>query len=330
MGRGIRSNEDYCVVILMGSQLLRALYASGAVKHFSPATKRQLELSRDVSSQIAKMGLAAMAEPISDVLRRNPEWVAAAKNRLIGVAYPPIQIDEVSVAQRQAYEFLRQNRHEDAAVRLQDASDKAGDRYVSGWLLDQAAEALHPVDRVRSQTMLLGAYSRNFNVTKPLAGISYRKMEASKQDQARQASAYLLATYRDGGNAFLLAVKAILDDLSFREGDFDEFEQALYELGLHLGFNSQRPEKDGGGKLDVLWGIGAHRYVILPCKSGSVSDAISKQYADQISGNLNWFKATYGRDCQGVPVMVHPATGRSRCSAACRHESDWSQRTCVS
>jgi len=39
MGRGIRSNEDYCVVIAMGSRLLAALYAQGAAKYFSPASR---------------------------------------------------------------------------------------------------------------------------------------------------------------------------------------------------------------------------------------------------------------------------------------------------
>jgi len=38
-----------------------------------------------------------------------------------------------------------------------------------------------------------------------------------------------------------------------------------------------------------------------------VTDAISKQYADQASGNMNWFTATYGSGCTGTPVIIHPA-----------------------
>jgi Rad3-related DNA helicase len=41
MGRGIRSNDDYCAVLLMGTALIRALYATGAAAHFSPATAAQ-------------------------------------------------------------------------------------------------------------------------------------------------------------------------------------------------------------------------------------------------------------------------------------------------
>ena len=56
MGRGIRSNEDYCVVICMGARLLNVLYVQGAVRHFSPATRKQLELSREIALQIEAKG----------------------------------------------------------------------------------------------------------------------------------------------------------------------------------------------------------------------------------------------------------------------------------
>jgi Rad3-related DNA helicase len=55
MGRAIRSNEDYCVVLLMGQRLIAQLYATGSTKYFSPATARQLDLSRQfrLKSRIA-------------------------------------------------------------------------------------------------------------------------------------------------------------------------------------------------------------------------------------------------------------------------------------
>jgi hypothetical protein len=39
MGRAIRSNEDYCVVVLMRQRLIAQLYATGATRYFSPATQ---------------------------------------------------------------------------------------------------------------------------------------------------------------------------------------------------------------------------------------------------------------------------------------------------
>src|SRR5438445_6773125 len=52
MGRGIRSNDDYCVVILMGRSLIGMLYADNAVSMFTPATLAQLELSEKLAEQL--------------------------------------------------------------------------------------------------------------------------------------------------------------------------------------------------------------------------------------------------------------------------------------
>jgi Helicase C-terminal domain/Type III restriction enzyme, res subunit len=88
MGRGIRSNDDYCVVLLMGAQLLSVLYATGAARYFSPATASQLKLSKNLADQIARQGLAAIGDAIKAVLERDPGWIAAARNALIEVTYP--------------------------------------------------------------------------------------------------------------------------------------------------------------------------------------------------------------------------------------------------
>lgn len=306
MGRGIRSNEDYCVVLLMGAQLLRVMYAAGAVKHLSPATRQQLELSHQVANQIEKKGLGVMAEPISDVLKRNPGWVTVSKNNLISVTYPEIKIDPVALALRRAYEAVRRKQHQEAFRVLQDTADKAEDKVVAGWLLDQAAEAMYGIDKVQSQTILVAANKKNYRVTRPLAGISYAKLGVAV-DQAREASEFLCDTYVDAGNQVVLGINGILDSLVFQPDNSEEFEQALMELGQHLGFRAQRPEKEGGGKLDVLWAIGQSRYLMLACKSESAAATISKQYADQVSGNVNWFKQAYETDQHSIPAIVHPS-----------------------
>ena len=152
MGRGIRSNEDYCVVILMGSQLLKVLYAASAQKFLSSATRKQLELSRQIAAQIEQKGLVALKEPLQDVLARNEAWVRASKNNLINVTYPPVRLDGASVAQRKAFDAKRINQYQAAFRALQSAADNAEDGFVKGWLLDQAAEALHPIDKVESNS----------------------------------------------------------------------------------------------------------------------------------------------------------------------------------
>ena len=307
MGRGIRSNEDYCVVILMGLKLLKVLYAQGAVQHFSPATRKQLKLSREISQQIVQKGVEALAEPINDVLSRNSGWVAAAKNALIDVAYPAEEpVDQIIILQRQAYEAFRRGKYGEAAEILQSATNASSEDAVKGWLMEQSAAALHRADKVASQARLAAAGDRNKRVAKPLAGIAYKKIDTQGVDQVQLAREYLKNQYKTG-NALIIGINAILEYLVFSEFGTDEFEESLMAIGRHLGFKAQRPEKEKTAKLDVLWGVGNQEYVLFPCKSGAITDRISKTYADQASGNMNWFEQTYGAGCVGSLVILHPS-----------------------
>jgi hypothetical protein len=307
MGRGIRSNEDYCVVILMGLKLLKVLYAQGAVQYFSPATRKQLNLSREISQQIAQKGLDALAEPINDVLTRTSGWVAAAKNTLIDVAYPAEEaVDPIIILQRQAYEAFRRGKYGEAAEILQSATNSSTEDTVKGSLMEQSAAALHRADKVTSQARLAAAGDRNRRVTKPLAGIAYKKIDTQGVDQAQLAREFLTSQYKTG-NALVIGVNAILEHLIFSEFGTGEFEESLMMIGKHLGFKTQRPEKEKTAKLDVLWAVGNQQYILFPCKSGATTNVISKSYADQASGNMNWFEQTYGVGCVGTPVIVHPS-----------------------
>lgn len=308
MGRGIRSNDDYCAVLLMGAGLIRALYATGATAHFSPATAAQVELSRQVSTQVANKGMTAVHEAFQDLLQRNSGWVAAARNALIPVTYSAeTRIDPVAAAQRLAFDAVRINRFDEAEAALRAAENGQSDGKVKGWLLDQVAAVVHYLDKVRSQQILHSAIDRNSLVTKPIGGIAYRRVETRGMDQARQAAQFLADTYGKDGNKLLMGINGILADLTFVPEEYEEFEQALYDLGLHLGFRAQRPEKDGVSNLDVLWGIGQGSYLLLPCKSGAVSGTISKHYCDEVSGSANWFAQNYDHTFNATPVIIHPS-----------------------
>lgn len=308
MGRGIRSNDDYCAVLLMGTGLIRALYATGAKAHFSPATAAQIALSQQVSTQVANKGMVAVHEAFQDLWDRNPDWVAAARNALIPVTYPDqTTIDPIAAAQRQAFDAVRINRFDQAEAALRSAESGQTDAKVRGWLLDQVATAVHHLDKVRSQQILHSAIDRNTLVTKPIGGIAYKRVDTKGMDQARQAAQFLTETYGGDGNKLLIGINGILGDLIFVRDESEDFEQALFDLGLHLGFRSQRPEKDGISNLDVLWGVGQGSFLLLPCKSGAVSGTISKHYSDEVSGSANWFTQNYDQAFNATPVIIHPS-----------------------
>ncbi|KAK0360935.1 hypothetical protein LTR94_025371, partial [Friedmanniomyces endolithicus] len=60
MGRGVRSSEDHCVVLLIGSRLTQRIHNLEARMLFSPATRAQLRLGREVTEQMKD-------KPLSDL-----------------------------------------------------------------------------------------------------------------------------------------------------------------------------------------------------------------------------------------------------------------------
>jgi hypothetical protein len=247
-----------------------------------------------------------MNEPIADLLSRNHDWVAAARNSLIDVSYAErAPIDPVAIAQRDAFDAARRGRYEAAEAKLTDINRELTDKVLKGWLVEQIATFVHQLDSARSQTVLLAANDLNPRVTKPLAGITYARMNTTAMDQAREACSNT-QRYADG-NALLIHVNGLLSDLVFKEDGVEEFEESLKEVGLLLGFRSQRPEKEGSGKLDVLWGIGGSRYLLLPCKSGATTSSISKRYTDEVSGALTWFRSQYDATCRPFAALIHPS-----------------------
>ncbi|HEV2329131.1 MAG TPA: helicase C-terminal domain-containing protein [Verrucomicrobiae bacterium] len=62
MGRGVRSNDDYCLVFLVGKTLTNFLYKAGAAQKFSSATRAQFALSEQLSDELHGKQIAALKE----------------------------------------------------------------------------------------------------------------------------------------------------------------------------------------------------------------------------------------------------------------------------
>ena len=98
MGRGVRSNDDYCVVFLMGRDLTRQLYSQGAINMLSPATKAQLNLSDQISAQIQGKAINEITDTISLCIKRNEDWVKASKGVLASLKYSESNnLDEITI-----------------------------------------------------------------------------------------------------------------------------------------------------------------------------------------------------------------------------------------
>jgi hypothetical protein len=184
------------------------------------------------------------------------------------------------------------------------AVNASGEPRLKGWRQEEVAVYKHQIDPAAAQQVLVGAKALNQAITRPLAGIGYRRLSAA-DNQARAAATFLKNTYPDR-NSLVVGINALLDDFVFDPDGTAEFEDATELLGRHLGFASQRPERDAGTGPDVLWALGAQKYAVIEAKSGSTSNMIHRKDVAQLGHSMNWFEQNYDGDSAAQPVLVHP------------------------
>lgn len=317
MGRGVRSNDDYCVVLLLGSRLTQRLYSAGAATRFSPATRAQLDLSRQVADMLHGRPFEELRAVVEQCLKRDPGWVTASRGALDGVGYDvDDRVSAEAVAQREAFDLAELRRYPQGAERLQRAIDSITDLPLRGWLKQQAAAYEHFTDPVEAQKMQTSALTDNRALLKPQINIAYTRLR-SGDAQAKLACDYLTSRYASP-DELLIGAAALLEEL-IPDPDpsaVSRFEQAVHDLGRHLGISAQRPERDNGEGPDVLWLLGNLRFMVIECKSGAVTDFISRHDVGQLSHSMDWFVEKYDPACAATPLLIHKVSTLHRSATA--------------
>ncbi|MEX8057042.1 helicase C-terminal domain-containing protein [Microbacterium sp. 16-032] len=304
MGRGVRSNEDHCVVFLIGRRLAQLTVDPRSLERFSPATRAQLKASRAIARQMENTPLSRVMETVQQALDRDPGWVRYAKSGLRGIAPEPARISTPAVAERRAFDRVLLGDTSGGVKLLREAAASCDDPKRKGQLLEQAGAYVDPVDPVQAQQLLALAREDNIYVLRPLSGIVFTPLNYAGS-QADIVAARLTGMYGTPAS-MRVAVENMLDALVFDPLRTDEFEEAMYELGLFLGFNSQRPERQlNPGLPDNLWALEPGRFWVIEAKTGATSEFIAKRDVGQLSQGQTWFGNHYSPTDVATPVMVH-------------------------
>lgn len=308
MGRGVRSSDDHCVVLLLGGRLTQRLHQPDAEAMFSSATRAQIALGKSVAEQLHGQSLQKLEEIIDLCLNQDDDWVQAGRNAVVNA--PPIEdghIDANQVLLREAFDAARVARYDVAVNKAQAAVNGTTERQVRGYLKQQLAGYTNFIDPAQAQELQLSAVSENQRLLKPLAGTTYHRLNAPPSGQAAAAVQFMTRFLE--GNDLVIWINGLLDDLQWGEEGSKRFETAMKDLGSFLGFGSERPEDQTGRGPDNLWALGNSRYFVIECKSGAVSaDRVSKHDTNQLNGSIVWFDEKYGRSCTRTPILVHPKT----------------------
>lgn len=308
MGRGIRSSDDNCAVILLGAKLISKIHLPQAKKIFSSATAAQLDLGYEISKQIENASVKDILDTLKYSLTQNSEWIKTCKEKTLNnsIDRKEPHLDQFRLALKEAYDHINIQQIDFAISKLQEVVNSNLEDRLKGFIKQKLAEIMNLRDKSRAQELQLAALKLNMSLLKPINGIAYSKLAKISETQAIQAKEYLHKNFNTK-NDFVIEVNRILSDLLFSEDCVKAFEKAIDDLGKVLGFLSQRPENDFGRGPDNLWSMGNSEYWVIECKSGAIKTSqISKHDINHLSGSIHWFEHQYDSSCTATPIMIHP------------------------
>lgn len=308
MGRGVRSNDDYCAVLLTGSKLTARVRSVESEQFLTPATKAQLDLSRKIAKKLKKPSVADLKGVIMQCLNRDPGWIKISKKVLVNIGTDKkLRLDPAKLAIRKALDAARANQYEEALSVLSSAIDEVEEKEEKAWLLVHKASFQHHIDEDGAQKALVKAHSLERNVLKPLIGTSYKKLDTAGGQQAVALVKNHRARFVDPTNMKLFA-NGLCSDLQFVSVSSDKFEATINDLAMFIGINGHRPEKEFNEGPDNLWALPGGSFLVIECKNGVTSqNGISKSDAGQLGQSVEWFKSKYPA-ADYVPVIIHPQT----------------------
>lgn len=309
MGRSVRSADDFCAVVLFGSELTRRLMSKEGHEMLTPATQAQMKLSKQLAGQMTGASIADIRSVMDRCLKRDKSWVAASRKALLQAPKQSgLRIDHGQVATRQAFDAVRYGEHTEAAQILTNAGNAAEDDAYKAWLKVRLAEATNFFDRAEAQRILQSAHRLNRRVLRPAEGVAYDKLHGAKAEQAIGVQNYFRDRFLQGPERILFA-QSLADALVFEPDTSEKFESAIFDLGRAIGMHSQQPEREFGEGPDNLWLLKDGRYLVIECKNGSTTQGgISKDDLGQLDQAMTWFRKRYGADMPAVPVIIHPLT----------------------
>lgn len=310
MGRGIRDVSDHCAVLVLTSDAALTLRDPQLRQFYSPATKAQIELSQQIAEQIAGEGITEVAGLLDVFLTRQHQWVSKSLEATADVTYDGVgTVTDLAIARREAFNRAVAGDADGAVLVLRKGLDSVTDGLVRGWYLEELATYEHFVDPVAAQKTLAAARKLNDGVLKPAVPPSRKKISGPAA-QGKAASDYLATHYHDA-RTLQLAASSMFDNVAWGvEHAADLAEEQVRLLGLHLGFGSNRPEKeDRDGGPDNLWGFAPGRYAVIEMKTDVTRDelAITKSEAEQLVHSMTWFGDHYPNATHSTPVLVHPS-----------------------
>jgi len=185
MGRGVRDANDYCAVLLVGDDITRAVHDPKQRAMFSPATRVQLDISRQLAEQLQGAGMKAIYDAIDLCLNRDQSWIEIGRGALARTDYDSaavLRAEEISA--RKAFARAVVGDYRGAVDELQVAANAMKSPSERGWIMEQKANYVDFYNAAQAQQALLAASIQNHHVLRPIAGMEGRYMSTDSGPMA--------------------------------------------------------------------------------------------------------------------------------------------------
>jgi len=314
MGRSVRGEKDYSVIIAIGPDLTRALRDKHSRSYLSSQMATQIEIGLEIVGYAreeitgGKDPDQAFVDLMRQCLGRDEGWKAFYAEHMDRVQPGGAnkRLLEIYAAELEAEEKYMAGDYVAAVKRIQKLLDEQTfDKSDLGWYLQTMARYNYPRDRAEVNRLQLAAHNANRMVMQPPQGLKVTKLSVISQGRVARIAEWIKS---HGDYAQLdIALSDILGRLVFGV-KADKFEQALDELSRALGFAGERPDKEWKEGPDNLWALDDINYIVWECKSevNLLRNEINKTEAEQMNRSAAWFAKHY-LGCKAIYIEVHPA-----------------------
>ncbi len=301
LGRSVRGEKDYCVIILTGPELVNTIRSSKARKYFSLQTQTQIDIGLEIA-EIAKEDLKPNAPKfdvisglIKQCLKRDENWKLFYNDRmsnLSGLKHDKGILQILQLEKDAELKYLDGN-HDKAVAIIQSIIDTyVTEQSEKGWYIQETARYLSPKSRAESNSKQVVAHKLNRLLLKPVEGMQIEKINFITQNRIENIKKWI--SRFDNYEKLSIHLDEILNNLQFGV-KADKFEISLDELSKILGFQGQRPDKEWKEGPDNLWCIRDNDYILFECKNEVREDRteIIKEESGQMNNSCAWFENNY-------------------------------------
>ena len=312
LGRSVRGEKDYCVIVIIGGDVIASVRGAKDRKYLSDQTQAQVDIGLEIA-EMAKEDWGSTTIPhegfrklISQCLKRDPSWKEFYKERMDAVV--PSNSDrgilEIFEKELKAEVAFQNGDPQKAVKEIQSLIDSGVfDDEDKAWYLQEMARYTYAFDKAYSNSLQVQAHCLNRFLLKPRSGMKVDKIKISQQRIERIQD--WLKKFPDQGE-FRIQTEDMLQRLCFGVRA-ERFEHALDQLGKALGFECQRPDKQWGQGPDNLWGLKDGEYLLFECKSEVHLNRseINKTETGQMNNAMAWFGRNYP-GAKSSRIMIIP------------------------